>query len=131
MLVKALRLRYLGVRLSAAELNAETPILGNLRYEANPLRGRDGNGALTCLVMPLSRSVDPHVQLFHAKVRRIDGRGILIQGAEAVWKRKSRTDYPQTLWAWTIDPDHLRAAPMNPDDLEDEAVAIAIAMRGR
>ncbi|MEO5690101.1 MAG: hypothetical protein ABIR54_22300 [Burkholderiaceae bacterium] len=131
MLVKALRLRRLGTRISAEELRAETPSLGNLRYEANPLQGRDGQGALTCLLMPLSKSTDPEVQLFHAKVRRIDGRGILIQGIEALWKRKHRTDYQQTLWAWPINPDDLKPAPMNPIDLEDEEVAMGIAMRGR
>ena len=106
-------------------------MVGNLRYEANPTGPQSGKGALTCILMPLSGSTDPCVQLFHAHVRTIDKRGIIIQGLEEVWQRKRRTDYRQALWAWPIHPDDLRPPPPDPVDVEEAELAMAEAMRAR
>jgi hypothetical protein len=130
-LVRALCLRHLGIRLGADQVRAEIPLVGNLRYESNPIGPASGKGALTCLLMPLTGSTDPHVQLFHARVRRIDGRGIIIQGIEEVWRRKHRTDYPQALWCWPVDRDDLKPVPPDPIDVEEAAQDLLEAMRGR
>lgn len=131
MLVKALCLRYLGHKLSADELRGELPMIGNLRFEDSPLGPRTGRGALTCLLMPLTGSTEPKVQLFHARVRRIDARGLIIQGTEDVWRRKARDSYRQALWCWPIDAEEVKPAPADPVDAEDEAAAQDDALRGR
>jgi hypothetical protein len=81
--------------------------------------------------MPLSGSTEPCIQLFHARVRTIDKRGIIIQGTEEVWQRKRRTDYRQALWAWPIHPDDLKPSPPDPIDVEEAELTMAEAMRGR
>ncbi len=48
--------------------------------------------------------VPPLVELFSAKLLRIETRGILIAGEEEVWDRKRKTTYRQTLWAWPLPP---------------------------
>lgn len=100
-------------------------MVGNLRYEASYYGGKDGNGAYACLLMPLTGSTEPEVQLFHAKVIKIETRGVLIQGHEHVWRRKERLTYPQTLWCWPIEPGAVRRRRADPLDVEDELAAIA------
>jgi hypothetical protein len=121
MLVRALRLRHHGVRLTADELRAVEPLVGRLQYEANPTGGRDDRGALTCLLMPLGNSVEPQLQLFHARVRRIDRRGLVIQGTEDHWVRMKRESYRQALWAWPINLAELEPSTPHPIDAEEEA----------
>jgi hypothetical protein len=41
-------------------------MVGNLRYEASYYGGKDGHGAYACLLMPVSGSTEPHIQLRHA-----------------------------------------------------------------
>ena len=106
-------------------------MVGCLRYEANPYRGSDGRGALTCLLMPVGSSTDPHVQLFSARIRRIDARGIIIQGVEEHWQRKRHTDYPQALWAWPIHPEDLKPLPPDPIDVEESEMDMREALQGR
>lgn len=106
-------------------------MVGNLRYEASPSGPQSGKGALTCILMPLSGSTEPCIQLFNARVRTIDKRGIIIQGTEEVWQRKRRTDYRQALWAWPIHPDELKPAAPDSIDAEEAELTIAEAMRGR
>ena len=131
LLVKALCLRRQGLRLSADELRGVVPMLGRLRYEANPYKGQDGRGALTCLLMPVGSSIDPQVQLFSARIRRIDARGIIIQGTEEVWNRKRHTDYPQALWAWPIHPDEFKPPAPDPIDVEEAEMDLMDALQGR
>ena len=91
--------------LSADELRTQQPMLGRLRYVASPYNGRDGRGALTCLLMPRDlQNTTPLVQLFSARIKVIDERGIRIVGEEDEWRRKERTSFRQVLWCWTDDP---------------------------
>lgn len=123
MLVRALCLRHEGVKLTKEQLRLEVPMIGNLRYEASYYGGRDGNGAYACLLMPLGESTDPEVQLHHAKIIKVEARGILIQGQEYQYRRKERLSYPQTLWCWPISPDEAPVARVDPLDAEDEDAA--------
>ncbi|RYE70363.1 MAG: hypothetical protein EOO81_07945 [Oxalobacteraceae bacterium] len=111
MLVRALRLRHLGLKLPPHKLRAELPLLGNLRLADSSYAGRDGRGKQVCLLMPLTRAEGPYVELFNARLIRIEARGVLIGGTEEVWLRKKCTSYPQVLWAWPIDPDKLERDP--------------------
>lgn len=124
MLVRALRLRHQGVRLTKEQLRQEVPLVGNLRYEASYYGGKDGNGAYACLLMPLGVSTEPEVQLHHAKVIKVEARGILIQGQEYRYRRKERLSYPQTLWCWPIGPDEAPVQRPDPLDAEDEDAAL-------
>jgi len=103
MLVKALRLWNKDVKLTADELRAQTPMVGWLRYDAGPYGGRDGRGAMTCLLMPRDANLtEPLVQLYSARIK-IDKQGIRIRGEEDEWRRKERTSYKQVLWCWPYD----------------------------
>jgi hypothetical protein len=128
MLVRALCLRHLGVKLTPAQLRQEVPMVGRLRYEASYYGGKDGNGAYACLLMPVSGGTDPEVQLHHAKVVKIEPRGLLIQGLEYVFRRRERESYPQMLWCWSIQPGELRRALPDPMALEDENEALRQAL---
>jgi len=82
--------------------------------------------------VPLTGSTEPEVQLFHAKIIKVEARGILIQGQENVWSRKERLSYPRTLWCCRVSPDKIRKhGPSNPIDDEDEDAALQVAMGGR
>ncbi|MBO9687073.1 MAG: hypothetical protein J7598_10695 [Mitsuaria chitosanitabida] len=105
MLVQALRLRRQGARLSASELRAEIPLAGLLRMRDSSYQGRDGRGKQVCLLMPQTGGVAPLVELFSARVLRIEDRGILVGGHEEFWNRKQRTSYMQVLWAWPMPPE--------------------------
>jgi hypothetical protein len=131
MLVHALCLRYLRNRLAADELRREVPLVGRLCLRLDTAGRERGYGAQTCLLMPLNRSVDPHVQLFSARVKTIDDRGLLVIGKEEVWRRKSCTVYPQALWAWIVDPHQLK--PKRPDsiDAEEDALTMQEILRGK
>jgi hypothetical protein len=111
MLVRALRLRRQGVRLSAAELRAEVPLAGLLRIRDSTYQGRDGRGKQVCLLMPQAGGVVPLVELFSARVLRIEDRGILVGGHEELWNRKRRTSYVQVLWAWPMPPESEERPP--------------------
>src|ERR1700739_3509172 len=84
MLVKALRLRYMGHKLPVDVLRQAPPMVGELQYHEDQ-HGR----AMTCLLMPLNGSLEPLVQLFKCRMR-IEKRGMLIRGVEDIWKRKNR-----------------------------------------
>lgn len=71
MLVKALRLRYLGHRIPVDVLRQETPIVGELTYEPH-LHGR----SMTAMLMPLAGSTEPLVQLYSCRIK-IEKRGVL------------------------------------------------------
>lgn len=45
------------------------------------------------------------MELFSARVLRIEDRGILVGGHEEFWNRKQRTSYVQVLWAWPMPPE--------------------------
>lgn len=111
MLVRALRLRREGARLSAAELRAEVPLAGVLRMRDSTYQGRDGRGKQVCLLMPQTGGVVPIVELFSARVLRIEDRGILVGGHEEFWNRKQRTTYVQVLWAWPMPPESKEEPP--------------------
>jgi hypothetical protein len=130
MIVKALCLRYLGNRLTVDELRQEVPMVGRLCLRFDTAGRERGYGAQTCLLMPLNKSVDPHVQLFSARVKTIDDRGLLVIGKEEVWRRKSCTVYPQAVWAWTVDPDELKPKPPDPIDAEEDALTMQELLRG-
>lgn len=78
MLVRALRLRRKGLRLSAAELRAEVPLVGLLQMRDSTYHGRDGRGKQVCLLMPQTGGIAPILELFSARVLRIEERGILV-----------------------------------------------------
>lgn len=105
MLVRALRLRRCGTRLSAAELRSEVALSGLLRLRESAYQGRDGRGKQVCLLMPPGGGIVPIVELFSARVLRIEDRGILVGGHEEVWNRKRRTIHVQVLWAWPMPPE--------------------------
>lgn len=108
MLVRALCLRRQGVKLTPEELRSTTPMVGTLIMRKSVYRGRDGRGNQVCLLMPTAKSVQPYVELFSARLIRIEERGILIAGEEDVWNRKRQTTYAQTLWAWPFLPDEIK-----------------------
>ncbi|WP_416761895.1 hypothetical protein ACNI65_06470 [Roseateles sp. So40a] len=110
MLVRALCLRRLGVKLSAEELRASSPMAGVLRMNRSLYAGRDGRGKDVCLLMPNNGEVRPLVELFDARLIRIEPRGLLIGGEEDFWNRKRKTSYPQVLWCWP-EPPPLRDEP--------------------
>ena len=59
MLIKALRLRYLGHRIPVDELRLEVPMVGMLRYEDQP----HGQSSMVCLLMPVGGSTESLVQI--------------------------------------------------------------------
>ena len=116
MLVKALRLRRLGLRIPADELRVEVPMVGLLRYEDQP----HGQSSMVCLLMPVGGSTEPLVQMFKCRIK-IEKRGLLIRGCEDVWQRKRRDSYPQSLWAWPIPPESMtmRVIPPSSSVMDD------------
>ena len=64
-----------------------------------------------CLLMPQAGGVVPIVELFSARLLRIEERGILIGGHEEFWNRKRRNAYVQVLWAWPMPPESENKAP--------------------
>lgn len=111
MLVQALCLRRLGRRLSPEALRAAVPLEGQLRMVDNYYEGRDGRGRQICLLMPPTGTVPPLVELYSAKLIRIEARGILIAGVEETWDRKRKVEYRQTLWAWPLPPPQPKQKP--------------------
>jgi len=112
MLVKALRLWHRDVKLTAEQVQAQTPLVGRLRYVASPYGGRDGRGAVQCLLMPQDRlSAEPLVQLYSARIRVIDERGLRIHGEEDEWRRKDRTAFKQVLWCWPVEGFTMEVIP--------------------
>ena len=119
MLVKALRLRYLGHRIPVDELRVEVPMVGLLRYEDQP----HGQSSMVCLLMPVGGCTDPLAQMFHCRIK-IEKRGLLIRGTEHAWVRRQRESYPQSLWAWPIPPEPMTMYVIPPrgsvmDDLRE------------
>ena len=55
--------------------------------------------------------MQPLVEMFSARLVRIEARGILISGEEDEWDRKRRTSFRQTLWAWPLPPPIQDAGP--------------------
>lgn len=106
-------------------------MIGNLRYEASYYGGKDGNGAYACILMPLSGSTEPEIQLHHAKIVKVEARGILVQGQEYRYRRKERLAYPQTLWCWPADYRKAQISAPHPADVEDETAALHAALAGR
>lgn len=104
MLVQALCLRHLGRKLPVEVLRAAVPMEGDLRLIDSFYGGRDGRGKQLCLLVPQSGEVRTLVELYSARLIRIETRGILIGGEEEVWDRKRVTKYRQTLWAWPVPP---------------------------
>jgi hypothetical protein len=130
MLVQALLLRHQGRPLPAADLRARTPLVGWLRFEPDVAGRLRGRGAQRCVLMPLQLGVDPLVQLFSARVRTIERRGIVIQGTEETWRRKQRIDFRQAMWCWPVTLAGIGAAELvDAADAEDEAQALADALR--
>ena len=111
MLVHALLLRRQGIRRSPEELKASTPLIGRLRLRASHYEGRDGRGRQVCLLMPVEEGVQPIVELFSARLLRIEDRGVLIGGEEEFWNRKRRATYTQVIWAWPLPPPAKEPVP--------------------
>lgn len=109
MLVKALRLRYMGHRIPTDVLRQEQPMTGELTYSVH-LHGR----TMTAMLMPLGGSTEPVLQLYACKIK-IERRGILIRGEEDHWKRKNRETYPQTVWAWPVPAETMITVQPPPD----------------
>lgn len=84
---------------------------GDLRLIDSYYAGRDGRGKQLCLLVPQSGNVRALVELYSAKLIRIETKGILIAGEEEVWDRKRVTKYRQTLWAWPVPPQQLEEKP--------------------
>lgn len=111
MLVQALCLRRLGRKLPTELLRAAVPLVGQLRMVDSYYQGRDGRGRQICLLMPQSGAVPPLVELYSARLLRIEARGILISGQEEFWDRKRKVEYRQTLWAWPMPPPQHEGHP--------------------
>ena len=120
MLVKALRLRYLGHRIPSDVLKAETPMVGELTYGPH-LHGR----SMTAMLMPVAGSSEPLVQLYSCRIK-IEKRGVLILGEEDHWRRKHRECYPQTVWAWPISPEGMSIRVIQPANLANEELREAM-----
>lgn len=103
MLVRALLLRHLGAKIDPARLRAAQPMVGLLTLDRSPYDGRDGRGRNVCRLMAADHGRTPQIELFSARLIRIEKHGILIAGEEDHWNRKRRTTYPQALWAWPFD----------------------------
>ena len=130
MLVQALLLRRQGRPIPASELMAAPPLVGWLRFEPDAAGRLRGRGAQRCVLMPLHLGIDPLVQLYSARVRVIERRGVVIQGMEETWRRKQRIDFRQALWCWPVTPaEAMPPERIDPIDAEDEAQAIADALR--
>ena len=52
------------------------------------------------LLMPDGESTEPIVQLFKSRIKKVEGRGILIVGIADKWKRKKKDSYPRCRAAW-------------------------------
>ena len=111
MLVHALRLRSRGVKLTPAELRAQRPLAGRLSFNRSAYQGRDERGLWVCTLMPELGESGWSVELFDARVLRIEQRGILVGGFEDTWLRKRRTSYTQVLWAWPAGGESPRDIP--------------------
>lgn len=112
MLVRALLLRHRGVRVAPEQLRCREPMTGRLQLHSSRYEGRDGRGRQVCLVMPPDvGSCTPLVELFSARLLRIEARGLLIGGQEEFWDRKRKTEFPQVLWAWPVPPEIPRSTP--------------------
>ena len=84
---------------------------GDLRLVDSYYSGRDGRGKQLCLLVPRSGEVRTLVELYSARLIRIETKGILIAGEEEIWDRKRVTKYRQTLWAWPVPPRQLEEKP--------------------
>ncbi len=111
MLVHALLLRSRGVKLTPAELRAQRPLAGRLGFNQSAYQGRDERGLWVCTLMPELGESGWSVELFDARVLRIERRGILVGGVEDAWLRKKRTSYAQVLWAWPMSGEGARVPP--------------------
>lgn len=111
MLVHALCLRKLGVKLTPAELRLQTPIVGNLRFVPSTYERRDGRGAWYCCIVPEVWQRGGTLELYSAKLLKIESRGILIAGMEEFWERKRCTSFRQTVWAWPAPEGNQKAPP--------------------
>ncbi|MFX1677877.1 hypothetical protein PV762_01465 [Mitsuaria sp. CC2] len=111
MLAHALCLRSRGVKLTSAELRAQTPMAGRLSFNQSAYQGRDERGLWVCTLMPTRGEYGWSVELFDARVLRIEPRGILVGGVEDIWLRKKRTSYTQVLWAWPVGGEGVRTPP--------------------
>lgn len=104
MLVRALLLRHRGVPIDPSLLRKAIPLSGRLIYARSQYEGRDGRGRMTAILMPVGNRSAPHVELFSARIVKVEVRGMLITGEEEEWERKVCRKYRQTLWAWPQGP---------------------------
>lgn len=111
MFVHALLLRSRGIKLTPAELRERTPLAGHLSFNRSVYEGRDERGLWVCTLMPVLGECGWTVELFDARVLRIEKRGILVGGLEDTWLRKKRTSYTQVLWAWPMSGGTARVPP--------------------
>ncbi|MFX1678036.1 hypothetical protein PV762_02285 [Mitsuaria sp. CC2] len=59
---------------------------------------------MTAILMPLGNHTMPQVELFSARIVKVETRGMLITGEEEEWERKVCRKYEQTIWAWPHGP---------------------------
>lgn len=111
MLVHALCLRKLGVKLTPAELRLQTPIVGHLSLTPSHYERRDGRGAWYCCVVPEVWHPRGTLELYSARLLKIEARGILVAGMEEFWERKRCISYKQTVWAWPAPGGHQKVPP--------------------
>lgn len=114
MLVRALLLRHRGVPIDPSLLRKAIPLSGELIYTRSQYEGRDGRGRMTAILMPVGMRTTPQIELFSARIVKVEVRGMLITGEEEEWERKVCRKYRQTLWAWPHGPgqdDKLRQKP--------------------
>ena len=130
MLVKALKLRRMGERISAEGLRGTPPMLGTLRVEQDQLRRLAVRGSRMALLMPLGGGCEPLAQLHSARLVLVDHRGLVIQGVEESWRRKQCTDHRQALWCWPVDPtEAIPRDARDAIDIEEEALLLGQALR--
>lgn len=125
MLVKALKLRRMGERISPEELRGTPPMVGNLSVKQDQLRRLATRGSRMALLMPLGGGCEPLAQLHSARLALVDHRGLVIQGIEESWRRKQCTDHRQALWCWPVDPSEaLPKDARDAIDIEEGAAAL-------
>jgi hypothetical protein len=97
--------------LTPAELRAQRPMAGRLSFNQSAYQGRDERGLWVCTLMPELGESGWSVELFDARVLRIERRGILVGGVEDTWNRKKRTSFTQVLWAWPMNGGRSKEIP--------------------
>jgi hypothetical protein len=130
MLVRMLKLRHLGQRLSLEALRSAKPDLGYLYVIEEVARRYPGKRDIRMAMLKSSPHACEGVENLHGvRLVKIDQRGLVLAGVEEHWHRKQRTDYRQAWWCWPVmAADVARDTAPDPELAADEAAALAAAL---